>query len=316
MPVQDSLWTVADMMRRRVRYADLRPCYNAFIDTRTPGSEAKENFTIVGPGVSENPDQFVHIEEPHGYNIGGARQPPGCVNSQHSHKTAEVFVVHKGTWRFDLGENGDDAQVTLHEGDVISIPTNIFRGFTNVGEGLGYLFAVLGEDDPGRVTWAPRVFEMAKDYGLVLLESGQLIDTTKGETIPENASPMQPTSAEEVAAMKRVSQSESEELVWRQDDVKTEGSQPLICGNGYYSWPHGFTLERVVIGKEDALPTEQISGSKVIFVQEGSATFCWDENQLNLGKGDTFSVPRDLPHSITSDHGAVAFLVRQGNDSL
>ena len=51
---------------RIVRYADLRPCYNAFIDCRTPGSEAKENFTIIGPGVSENPDQYVHIAEPHG----------------------------------------------------------------------------------------------------------------------------------------------------------------------------------------------------------------------------------------------------------
>jgi hypothetical protein len=61
---------------RIVRYADLKPCYNAFIDTRTPGSEAKENFTIIGPGVSENPDQHVHIAEPHGFNIGGARQPP------------------------------------------------------------------------------------------------------------------------------------------------------------------------------------------------------------------------------------------------
>ena len=87
-------WTIAAMEQRVVRYADLRPCYNAFIDTRTPGSEAKENFTIIGPGVSENPEQHVHIAEPHGFNIGGARQPPGCVNSQHSHDTAEVFVAH------------------------------------------------------------------------------------------------------------------------------------------------------------------------------------------------------------------------------
>ena len=77
-------WTAEAMEARVVRYADLRPCYNAFIDTRSPGSEAKENFTIIGPGVSENPEQYVHIAEPHGFNIGGARQPPGCINSQHS----------------------------------------------------------------------------------------------------------------------------------------------------------------------------------------------------------------------------------------
>lgn len=77
---------------RIVRYADLEPCYDAFIDTRTPGSDKKENFTIIGPGVSENPNQHVHIAEPHGFNIGGARQPPRCTNSQHSHQTVEVFL--------------------------------------------------------------------------------------------------------------------------------------------------------------------------------------------------------------------------------
>ena len=66
----------ADMQRRLVRYSDLRPCTTAFVDARTPGSERKENFTIIGPGVAENPDQHVHINIPHGFNVGGARQPP------------------------------------------------------------------------------------------------------------------------------------------------------------------------------------------------------------------------------------------------
>ena len=85
---------------RLVRYADLIPCKNAFVDSRSPGSDQKENFTIVGPGVSENPNQHVHIPLPHGFNIGGARQPAGCLNSQHSHDTAEVFIAHSGKWRF------------------------------------------------------------------------------------------------------------------------------------------------------------------------------------------------------------------------
>ena len=92
-----------DLLARRVRYEDLVPCTTAFIDTRTPGSDLKENFTIIGPGVSESPDQHVHIDIPHGFNIGGARQPPHCVNSQHSHDTAEVFIVHSGTWAFRTG---------------------------------------------------------------------------------------------------------------------------------------------------------------------------------------------------------------------
>ena len=62
---------------RAVRYQSLIPCTSAFIDTRSPGSDKKENFTIIGPGVAENPEQHVHISIPHGFNIGGARQPAG-----------------------------------------------------------------------------------------------------------------------------------------------------------------------------------------------------------------------------------------------
>ena len=177
---------MAEMRERLVRYRDLKACTTAFIDTRTPGSERKENFTIIGPGVAENPEQHVHIHLPHGFNIGGARQPPGCVNSQHSHDTAEVFVIHTGHWRFKTGPDGADGHVELWPGDTISIPIHAFRGFENVGGDVGFMFAVLGGDDPGRVTWAPYVFDAAARYGLVLLENGRLIDTTR-EAIPPDA---------------------------------------------------------------------------------------------------------------------------------
>ena len=45
-------WTQEAVAKRRVKYQDLRPCTTAFIDTRTPGSDQKENFTIIGPGVA------------------------------------------------------------------------------------------------------------------------------------------------------------------------------------------------------------------------------------------------------------------------
>ena len=70
-------WTQNAMESRLVRYDDLVACEAAFLDSRTPGSDKKENFCIIGPGVAENPGQYVHIAEPHGFNIGGARQPEG-----------------------------------------------------------------------------------------------------------------------------------------------------------------------------------------------------------------------------------------------
>ena len=299
--ITQARWTAAEMEKRVVRYADLRPCYNAFIDTRTPGSEAKENFTIIGPGVSENPEQHVHIAEPHGFNIGGARQPPRCVNSQHSHNTAEVFVVHTGTWRFDIGEHGDDAQVVIGPGDVISLPTGMFRGFTNIGEETGYLFAVLGGDDPGRVLWAPKVFDMAADYGLVLLENGSLVDTTAGQEIPPGERPMPRTSPEQVAALAVPTAEQAEALVWRAGDE--DGIIPVIAPGAALGWEHPFSLDRMKAPQNRATPEMP----EVLFVHTGALAVSWDGGQLVLGSGDTMTVPVGLERTLSGD--AMAYRV-------
>jgi mannose-6-phosphate isomerase-like protein (cupin superfamily) len=300
-------WDRLAMEARVVRYTDLRPCYNAFIDTRTPGSQAKENFTIIGPGVSENPDQFVHIAEPHGFNIGGARQPPNCVNSQHSHDTAEVFLVHSGQWRFDLGEHGEDAQVFIGPGDVISLPTKMFRGFTNVGKDVGFLFAVLGGDDPGKVLWAPRVFELAAEHGLVLLETGRLIDKAAGQSVPDNVAIMPATTAEQVAALQRATPVFGEGLVWR-DSAQASHSE-IIGPDAPLNWPHDFTLDRVTLTGDHSLEMDNIDRPTVLFVQSGEVQVSWNIDSLILGQGDTMTLPADISVSLSSDNGSVVYRV-------
>ena len=289
---------------RIVRYDELVPCRDAFIDTRTPGSDAKENFTLIGPGVSENPNQHIHIPEPHGFNIGAARQPAGCTNSQHSHDTAEVFYVHSGQWRFMLGEHGTDAEIFLSPGDLISIPTQVFRGFENVtlagepGAQDGFLFAVLGGDDPGRVLWAPKVFDMAKDYGLVLLDNGNLVDIGAGETVPEGAKPMPVTSAEQIAtlatfdnaALRRCCVLGGDELTSATDG--TASVTTLIGKTAPLDWPHGFTVERVELAPGSATENLSLDHPEVVFCQSGSVIAYVGEEVWDLGRGDTASIPR------------------------
>jgi mannose-6-phosphate isomerase-like protein (cupin superfamily) len=307
-------WSVAALTERVVRYADLRPCFNAFVDCRTPGSEAKENFTIIGPGVSENPAQYVHITEPHGYNIGGARQPPGCVNSQHSHLTAEVFVAHSGHWRFDLGEHGDDAQVTLAPGDTISIPTNIFRGFTATAPtedgSPGFLWAVLGGDNPGRVTWAPAVFDMAKDYGLILMENGSLVDTVAGQVAPDHVQPLAPTSRAEADAMQRMRSDDATRMVVRDDASNGQMVTPLIGPDTPLDWDHGFVMARVDLNAGEAFVCGgDRAREQVMFVHRGSIAIAADDGVLTLGEGDTISIPAGFPRDFTSAAGATVFAV-------
>lgn len=303
-----SRWNRETIEARVVRYADLRPCYNAFIDTRTPGSEAKENFTIIGPGVSENPEQHVHIAEPHGFNIGGARQPPDCVNSQHSHDTAEVFVVHSGEWRFDLGERGDDAQILLHPGDVISLPKKMFRGFTNVGTKTGFLFAVLGGDDPGRVLWAPQVFDMASQFGLLLLENGSLVDTAAGNLVPTDVRPMPRTSPDQVAKLDRATAEDAVRMVWRASPC-SDAVNPIIGEAAPLNAPHPFRLERLCLDGSEADDRRTPQAAEVLFVHSGTARVEWTGGAIELDAGDTMTVPIGLERSLGSSSKAIVYRV-------
>jgi hypothetical protein len=194
-----------------VRFNDLIPCRSAFIDAHTPGSDQKENYTIIGAGVSESSDQHVHLSKTPGFNIGAAAQPAKCTNSLHSHQTAEVFIIHSGKWRFFWGLYGDKGEAFLDPGDVISLPTHMFRGFENITEpsetnlnGYGFMFAVLGGDDSGGgVLWAPQVIEAAQAHGLVLLENGLLIDMHNGESIPDGIHPRKLLKGDELDAFDR-----------------------------------------------------------------------------------------------------------------
>jgi quercetin dioxygenase-like cupin family protein len=329
--LEESEWSQSAMESRLVRYADLKPCLNAFIDTRNPGSEAKENFTIIGPGVSENSDQFVHIPEPHGFNIGAARQPPHCVNSQHNHQTAEVFVVHSGEWTFNLGERGQDVRLPAGPGSVVSIPTGMFRGFTNVGGSEGFLWVVLGGDDPGRVQWAPYVFDMAARYGLTLLEDGTLIDSAKGDVLPADARPMKPTTAEEVARLYIPSLDEARSFAVAPDQFGSLPSGPLsqdgieeravlgprndreMVGAGKLNWQHGFHLRRLTFRAGASSRPHRRSQPEVLFVQEGELHVDWPDGRLVLGTGDTFTVPVGLRRTYSSAVGAIVFAVHGGD---
>ena len=311
---------------RLVRYSELKPCVNAFIDARSPGSDQKENFTIIGPGVAENPNQYVHIREPHGFNIGGARQPPGCTNSLHSHDSEEVFIIHQGTWRFFWGEHGDAGEVVLHPGDTISIPIHIFRGFENIGNDIGFMFAVLGGDDPGRVHWAPHVIEKARGFGLILLEDGRLVDTVEGETVPKDAAVVMPSSRAEVAYIREPAMDEMARNVVRHDSLATrfklsKGTAVRSCavigtqagiGNGTAAIlnPHSFALRYMALNAGAKTEMQERDGVEVLMVHCGRIIWRNDVNAFTeLGAGDTFTVPRTMARQIEAITDAEIFIV-------
>ena len=293
--------TPTEMNARIVRYGDLQPCKTAFIDAHTPGSDTKENFTIIGGGVSESPDQHVHIAIPHGFNIGAAGQPPKCRNSLHNHRTAEVFFILKGRWRFFWGEHGDAGEVILEEGDIFNIPTNIFRGFENIGTDYGMIMAILGGDDAGGgVIWAPHVIEDARAHGLVLGENGKLYDSKKGESLPHGVAPMPLLNKDEVAKVDCPSAMQVIGGYVRRylDMVALAGENPVkvIGEKGIIRDKPGFEIEFTTRASASAKMHKHDRPS-VLMPVRGHWRIDWDGGSVTLAPGDTMSVPENLDHS-------------------
>lgn len=304
----------AEMDARTVRYGELVPCRTAFIDAHTPGSDQKENFTIIGGGVSESPDQHVHIAETPGFNIGAAGQPPHCRNSLHSHRTAEVFFVLKGRWRFFWGRYGTAGEVVLEEGDIFNIPTGIFRGFENIGTDYGMIMAILGGDDAGGgVLWAPQVIEDARDHGLVLGENGKLYDTHEGHSLPDGVNPMPLLTEEELKAFPEVP---AEEVVpgyvaryW--DLMAMAGKAParVIGADALLVDRPGFEVELLTRG---SIPETRQDNDRhqVLMVMRGHWKLDWDGGQKFLAPGDTCAVPPGLAYALAPSMSGEASLYR------
>lgn len=301
--------TPAEMERRIVRYGDLQPCKTAFIDAHTPGSDQKENFTIIGGGVSESADQHVHIAVPHGFNIGAAGQPPRCRNSLHSHRTAEVFFVLSGRWRFFWGRWGDAGEVTLEQGDIINIPTGIFRGFENIGTDYGMIMAILGGDDAGGgVIWAPQVIEDAAAHGLMLSDAGKLYDTKKGQSLPDGARPMPVLSD---AALAQYPEPTTADVIpnhvaryWDMVALADRKPVKVIGQRGMLRDKPGFEVDLVTRGSASAA-MHQHERPSVLMPVRGHWRVTWEGGSATLAPGDTMSVPENLMHtavpSMTSD---------------
>ncbi|MEM0900016.1 MAG: cupin domain-containing protein [Pseudomonadota bacterium] len=313
--------TPAQLDERVVRYNDLKPCRTAFIDAHTPGSNQKENYTIIGGGVSESADQYVHLSIPHGFNIGAAAQPPMCKNSLHAHRTAEVFFVLTGRWRFFWGQSGDAGEVVLEPGDIFNIPTGIFRGFENIGDEYGMIMAILGGDDAGGgVEWAPQVLAEAQAHGLVLSDKGRLYDTKRGEALPDGEMPMKLLNMNELQAYP---EPDSKQVVagyvrryWDMVAIADRNPVTVIGEEGIIRDKPGFEVHFLTRKSAQREPLAHVRPS-VLMPVRGDWKVEIDDFETILGAGDTMSVPENAAYTVApaSDGGAALYRVVGTEDS-
>ena len=332
--------TPADLSRRHIRRSQYRSCDDAFIDVRLPGSTPKENYSIVGPGVTQNADQVVNLREPHGFNIGAAGMAPGITNNQHLHFTSEVFIACEGRFTLRWGAAGDEGEAVLEEGDVMCMPTWMFRGFSNSGSRHGFLMTVLGGDDTGGIIWSPDVMRRARATGLYLGRDNQMIDVAVGQPAPPDDAllPLMPPA--EVAALRRWSVAD---LMARcvkpaQRDFRAATLDAGLPGHTWHvapviGWgisqhrdhhpavadPQGFSVEwlRVPAGERSA--PFRIDETAVLLHARGPLQVAFNQREAqlsaDLGMWDTLSLPggcwRQFINTGTQD--AEALLVVNGD---
>ncbi|MCX2732669.1 cupin domain-containing protein [Saccharopolyspora sp. NFXS83] len=312
-----------EIARRTIRRSDFVSCDQAFIDCRTPGSERKENYAMIGPGVSQNSKQVINLREPHGYNIGAAAMPNGVVNNLHLHFTAEVFLCFRGEFLLRWGSDGNEGELVLREGDIASIPTWIFRGFTNIGPDDGWLFTSLGHDDTGGIIWGPTVLRDAAGYGLHLTEDGQLIDTVAGDEPPEDVELVRPMAEQDLARLRSFSAEKMRRRVVTQDDLEW-CSQPfldsvvtgggaelaLVVGFGMTEDldqeprifnPHGHNIAWLRAEPGAGMLGHRVEQTQVLMVKDGRWEVTLNDHEpvtVELGEWDMLSVPPGAWRSI------------------
>ncbi len=313
----DVLVPASEVERRTIRRSDWVSCNSAFIDCRTPGSDRKENYAFIGSGVSQNANQFVNLTELHGYNLGAAGMPNGVTNNLHLHFTAEVFINFGGTFRVRWGVDGKQGEYVSHDGDVITVPTWIFRGFTNEGPDDGLLLTVLGRDVTGGIIWGPSVLEQAESYGLHLTADNRLIDTVAGDVVPEDVPLIKPMKQEYIDDLTTYTPEEMRRRVLQPGD-RTYSRRSFLCndlpgggaqlalGIGYgmaedrravprVHEPHSFNLAWLRAVPGEGLLRHRHHESQVLVVKSG----VWevtlnsgdDQQTVRLGLRDTLSVP-------------------------
>ena len=290
----DSTLTDAQLQARFIPFSSLRYSTEAFMDYRIPGCAPKQNYALIGSGVSQSPKQPVSLREKHGFQVGGVMMPAGVINPPHMHFTAEVFICTQGQWHFNWGFNPDHHSADLSPGDICSVPTWIYRGFQNVGTTDGFMFTALGGDDTGGILWAPQTLKAAAENGVHLTDDYQIIDEHLGQQFDAAAMRrLQPMEQAEIDRLRQFSPQEMAQRVVRFADLKWSGQALLdsglpgcgaqlapviglgMCEDRNQQAPitnaHGFSIEWLKIPPGGGVSLHQLAVRQVLTCYQGSA---------------------------------------------
>jgi quercetin dioxygenase-like cupin family protein len=280
------------LLERFIPFSSLRYSTDAFIDYRIPGCGPKKNYALIGPGVSQNPNQPVSLREKHGFQVGGVSMPHGVTNPPHMHFTAEVFICTQGTWQFHWGFNPHISKAEFGAGDICTVPTWIYRGFKNIGTDEAFMFTALGGDDTGGILWGPQTLEAAREQGVHLTADYQIIDEQLGQKWEPGMQRLEPMTPAEVDALRTWTPEQMARRIVRHADLQWSKGALLdaaLPGCGAEIAPviglgmsedrnhvapvnnaHGFSIEWLRIPAGGSMSAHTLASKQVLAIYRGS----------------------------------------------
>lgn len=299
--------TTDTLAGRFIPYSSLRYTTEAFIDYRIPGCAPKKNYALIGPGVSQSPDQPVSLREKHGFQVGGVAMPPGKTNPPHMHFTAEVFICTRSEWDLQWGFNPEPHKARVRPGDIATVPTWIYRGFQNMGDVEGFMFTALGQDDTGGILWGPQTLEAARQQGVHLTEDYRIIDEQLGQRWDDaTMRRLQPMTPQEIEQLRRWTPEQMARRVVRHAELQWSSRALLdsaLPGCGGELAPviglgisedrdqlapvmnsHGFSIEWLRLPPGGRLSRHRLASKQVMICYQGTV-------RLEIGdKGESFAL--------------------------
>ncbi len=172
------IMTKAEMLERVAVWTDIKPNPQMFVDTRLSEHE-RDLYSIIGPGVSEDPETEPAITDAQDFNLAYIGAEPGKGAALHSHPTVEVFIPITGSWAVYWNEGDEREEVVIGPLDCISVPPGVMRGFRNAGDEHAYMIGIVGGTDSGHVDWAQSVLDRASETGLKLDADGYIVEAAE-----------------------------------------------------------------------------------------------------------------------------------------
>jgi quercetin dioxygenase-like cupin family protein len=212
--------------------------------------------------------------------------------------------------------DGKQGEYVSHDGDIISVPSWIFRGFTNEGPDEGLLLTVLGQDVTGGIIWGPSVLKEAESYGLHLTADNRLVDTVAGDELPEGVPLIKPMKQEHIDDLTTYTVEEMRERVTQVGDRRYSarstlghalpgggGELALVIGYGMSEdrrqvprlhEPHSFNVAWLRATPGEGLLRHRHDATQTLLVKSGrwqvTLNSGADEETVVLGPQDMLSV--------------------------